>query len=100
MDQSTTTFVLSIAGFLIVAFLGLISYFLNRFVKQNDCMALDINDIKITIGKSSITIDNMQTGCHEKHDTINKKLDDHESRLNKHDKDIYKLKAHINDDMG
>ena len=99
MNEETLTFVLSIAGFLLVAFLGLTGFFLNRFVKQNDSMAVDINEIKLIIERSSLSMQNMQQGCHEKHDNINKKIDDHESRLNKHDKDIYKLKQHINDDM-
>ena len=89
------TFILSISGFLIVGFLGIISFFFKRLVRQNDLMGDDISEIKITIERSITNIENLRAGCHDRHLTVDHRLNEHAKRINLVEKDVEVIKSKI-----
>jgi hypothetical protein len=92
MNADILTFILSLAGILIMGLLTLIFFFFKRLVKQNDNMILDINQIRLILTQSSSVMDNMQSGCHERHININLQINHLTDQVNQHDKDILLLK--------
>jgi hypothetical protein len=84
---------LNISGFLIVTLLGVIAYFLKEFNIQVKHLKQAVIELQIAIRSDKAAYDGWRENEREKHDVINKRLDDHGRRLDLHEIEITAIKT-------
>ena len=87
---------LTIAGSVILVLLAVVGFFLKGF--NQNVKSLENSSHKLETATSVLKeiITNMQGNCKERHNIIDKRLNDHSSRLDHHSKDIAVLKSKSN----
>ena len=68
-------------------------FFLTRYVKATDSLTKTVIKLDKSLGESITNQSNFKENCRDKHTTVDKRLDDHGDRLDKHAERITKLEA-------
>lgn len=87
------TFLLSIAGAIIVILLGVNGYFMKRWIDSTDLLTDSVNALKTTVALLQSNQGSSDRICAATHKVIETRLNDHASRLNEHGEAIAKLEG-------
>lgn len=74
-------FILGIAGFLIVLFLGVIGYFLRALHSTVKTLEVTVSELVMNIEVNKATNEFKTEMCKGKHETIEKQFHNHEKRI-------------------
>ena len=85
MDAVTLKFILSICGFLIVAMMGILAFFLKEFIDNVKIIKTVLLDLQLIVAKMTIKYETDKTLCDKTHLLVDKRLDHHGQRLDDHD---------------
>jgi hypothetical protein len=96
MDKEVLMFIQSISGWIIVALLGIIAYFLRDSNHKMTAQIEALNDImrsfEMRFIKKDSTDDIKWTNCEDRHETISNRLTEHGKKLDQHEVEISVLK--------
>lgn len=81
-------FVLSIVGFLFVLMLGIIGYFLKKQVEATEKLEVSTNSLDKTVSLLQSNQQSFATQCGFHHNSIDKILNDHNSRISENTEKI------------
>ncbi len=95
MNVETYKFLLGVAAFLITFFLGGILYFLKIQINTIKEVKTLVDFIRRTQAVDKQSSEDMKVSCAKTHKIVDKRLDEHGERLDKHEKDIVILKERI-----
>ncbi len=86
MDLSNL--VLSISGILIVMLLGIIGFFLKKQITVVECLTDSVNALNVSMELVRNNESNFRLTCGLRHTNIDKTMDNHKARLDKHANEI------------
>lgn len=94
-EIETYQVILSIAGFMIVALLSIIAYFLKEFNHQVNELKKVVVSLQIAISSEKAITKGWKENFSEKHLIFDKRLDDHGRRLDKHEVEIATIRTRL-----
>lgn len=95
MNEQLYITLLSIAGTIILLMISILGYFLKRIVNVLDSFDKTLRGFSEDYSATKERVVNIQSGCKENRDTINKRLNSHAKRLDAHEGDIKVLKVQV-----
>lgn len=84
MNEETLIWILSISGTIIILLLGIITFFLQKFVNSVDEIKAFVNTLRVSVAEDQIKFNSFMTNHYEQHKTIDRRLNDHSRRLDEH----------------
>lgn len=100
MNPTISSFIISVAGAIIMFLLGAVVYFLKKWIESTDSLTRSVNDLKTAVALLQSNQTNSSQSCVTAHAIIDKRLNAHSDRLNEHEKEITELKAAQNTKRG
>lgn len=92
MQEQVYITLLSISGAIIVLLISVLGYFLHRIIKVVDNFDLTLRNFSEDYATTKERIKNSSRNCRDKHDIIDRRLNEHRRRLDSHEKSIEILK--------
>lgn len=84
LDHSTLLALLSITGFILSLLLGIVSYFLKKFVQQLELLREVVQQLQITVSTEKSRSDGFWIACEHSHKIVERRLNDHAKSINEH----------------
>lgn len=84
LDPSTLLAFLTIAGFILSLLLGIVSYFLKKFVQQLELLREVVQQLQITVSTEKSRTDGFWIACEHSHRIVERRLNDHSKSLSEH----------------
>ena len=85
---------LSIAGFLILFLLGIIGFWIQKWIRSTDALTEAIQNLKVLFATSQTTMTNLEKHCEARCKLVDDRLKSHSGILHGHTTDIELLKQH------
>ena len=91
---------LSIAGFLILFLLGIIGFWIQKWIRSTDALTEALNNLKILFAGTKATVDEIQKHCDHRCKSIDDRLEDQTRAIHKNITEIavISLKLKLNED--
>lgn len=90
-----TNIILAIAGTLITFLLTVIGYFLRRQIKATEILADLVATLNTSVELLKNNQGNFSANCNFRHEVIDKRLNNHSDKINRHEKEIGILQSKI-----
>lgn len=91
-----TNFILTVSGAIITFLLTGIGYFLRKQIKATEILSELVATLNTSVELLKNNQGNFTANCTFRHDVINKRLDGHSEKINRHEKEIGILQSKIN----
>jgi hypothetical protein len=84
----------ALAGTLIVILLGIVGFWIQKWIKSTDALTEAIQNLKILFATSQTTMTNLEKHCEARCKLVDDRLKSHSGILHGHTTDIELLKQH------
>jgi hypothetical protein len=91
MNPETTSFIIGISGFIMVALLAIIAYFLKQFIDSVNDFKLSLQKLQVIVREEKMRFSSFQANHFEKHKEIDRRLNSHAERLDIHFEKLAKI---------
>ncbi|MFA5817441.1 MAG: hypothetical protein WC865_17705 [Bacteroidales bacterium] len=85
---------LSIAGFLILFLLGIIGFWIQKWIRATDALTEVIQKLEIHFASTQTTVEDIKKQCDTRCSQYDKRLNSHSEVIHTHSTDIAVLKQH------
>ncbi len=85
---------LSIAGFLILFLLGIIGFWIQKWIRATDALTEVIQKLEIHFASTQTTVEDIKKQCDSRCALYDKRLNSHSEVIHAHSTDIAVLKQH------
>ncbi|TSA32816.1 MAG: hypothetical protein D4R64_15360 [Porphyromonadaceae bacterium] len=96
LDQSQFHLIeilLSLAGALILILLGIIGFWIQKWIRATDALTEAITNLKVLFATSQSAVTNLEKRCDNTCKTINERLNSHSDSIHFHETEIAILKT-------
>lgn len=83
--------VLAIAGALILLLLGIIGFWIQKWIRSTDALTEAITNLKILFATTQTSVTNIETNCASRCKLIDERLNNHSGFIHNHDTQIQLL---------
>lgn len=83
---------LTIAGALIVILLGIIGFWIQKWIKSTDALTLAISDLRVLIATTQGSVDTIRQNCASRCTVVDTRLNSHSKAIQDHALDIALIK--------
>ncbi|MFO7616252.1 MAG: hypothetical protein R6V75_03300 [Bacteroidales bacterium] len=83
---------LALAGALIVILLGIIGFWIQKWIKSTDALTLAISDLRVLIATTQGSVDSLKQNCTSRCKVVDSRLNSHSKAIQDHSLDIALIK--------
>lgn len=95
-QQHLFEFVLSIAGAMILLLLGIIGFWMQKWIRSTDALTEAITNLKVLFAGTQTSMANLEKNCSNRCRIVDETLSKHSGSINDHHTEIELLKAYKN----
>ena len=83
---------LALAGALIVILLGIVGFWIQKWIKSTDALTLAISDLRVLIATTQGSVDSLKQNCTSRCTVVDSRLNSHSKAIQDHSLDIALIK--------
>lgn len=89
---------LALAGALIVILLGIIGFWIQKWIKSTDALTLAISDLRVLIATTQGSVDSLKQNCTAQCTVVDSRLNSHSKAIQDHSLDIALIKQALHNE--
>ncbi len=96
-DAGWIEVVLALSGGLILILLGIIGWWIQKWIRSTDKLTEAIGELRCDFASSRTDVANIQSRCLTRENLVDDRLNKHSAMIHQHETEIAILKHHVNE---